>query len=296
LIEPDRSALSFTIAERDQAGHDALSELRDRGVNLVADALAKSNDHILGFWRLLRAELAFYLACTNLHTRLSDLGAATCLPDPQPADGRTWSTTGLYEPCLALRQGRPPVGNDVAADGTTLVMITGANQGGKSTFLRSIGLAQLMMQAGMFAPAQRLRAAVATGLFTHFKREEDASMTRGKFEEELARMRTIAERIRPDGLLLCNEPFAATNEREGAEIARELIRALTGSRVRIVFVTHLFDLADRLWQQHRDTTRFLRAERDPDGHRTFRLTPGGPEPTSYGEDLYREVFGRAVPA
>jgi DNA mismatch repair ATPase MutS len=55
-------------------------------------------------------------------------------------------------------------------------MITGANQGGKSTFLRAMGQAQLMAQAGMFAPAQALSVSVCSGVFTHFKREEDATM------------------------------------------------------------------------------------------------------------------------
>jgi DNA mismatch repair ATPase MutS len=54
--------------------------------------------------------------------------------------------------------------------------------------------------------------------FTHYKREEDATMTSGKFDEELSRMSEIADEIRPRSLLLCNESFASTNEREGAEI------------------------------------------------------------------------------
>ena len=66
------------------------------------------------------------------------------------------------------------VGNDIEADGKNLIIVTGANQGGKTTFLRSLGLAQLMMQCGMFAPAARLEANIVDGLFTHFKREEDA--------------------------------------------------------------------------------------------------------------------------
>ena len=65
-------------------------------------------------------------------------------------------------------------------------MITGANQGGKSTFLRSVGLAQLMMQCGMFVAAESLRASVGQRLFTHYKREEDAAMESGKLDEELA--------------------------------------------------------------------------------------------------------------
>ena len=175
-------------------------------------------------------------------------------------------------------------------------MITGANQGGKSTFLRSVGLAQLMMQAGMFVAAESFTASVSAGVFTHFKREEDAAMEKGKLDEELARMSAITSQIRPGCLLLYNESFASTNEREGSEIARQVIRALTEAGIRIVFVTHMYDLAGRYYAEQDPGTLFLRAERQPDGHRTFRLLPGEPLPTSYGEDLYREVFGAAGPA
>jgi DNA mismatch repair ATPase MutS len=183
------------------------------------------------------------------------------------------------------------VGNDVDADGKQLVMITGANQGGKSTFLRSVGLAQLMLQAGMFVPAQSFRANVCAGVFTHFKREEDASMTSGKLDEELSRMSEIADSVGPTGLLLCNESFASTNEREGSEIARQVVRAMVEAEVKVVFVTHLFDLADSIHRQQLETALFLRAERRPDGGRTFRVLPNEPIPTSYGEDSYRRILG-----
>ncbi len=183
------------------------------------------------------------------------------------------------------------VGNDVDADGKQLVMITGANQGGKSTFLRSVGLAQLMLQAGMYVPAQSLRGNVCTGVFTHFKREEDASMTSGKLDEELARMSEIANTIRPAGFLLCNESFASTNEREGSEIARQVVRAMVEAKVKVFFVTHLFDLAGSVYQQRLGEALFLRAERQADGGRSFRVLPNEPLPTSYGEDSYRRIFG-----
>ena len=179
------------------------------------------------------------------------------------------------------------------ADGKQVIMITGANHGGKSTFLRSVGLAQLMMQAGMFVPAGSFTASVSTGVFTHFKREEDATMEKGKLDEELDRMSTIAGQISAGGLLLCNESFASTNEREGSEIARQIIRALTEAGIRIVFVTHMYDLAGRYYAEHDPAALFLRAERRPDGQRTFRVPPGEPLPTSYGEDLYQQVFGTA---
>jgi DNA mismatch repair ATPase MutS len=203
----------------------------------------------------------------------------------------TFTTEGLYDASLVFHLDGPVVGNDVAAEHKRLIMITGANQGGKSTFLRSAGIAQLMTQAGSFVPARSLRINVADGIFTHFKREEDATMTRGRLDEELNRMSAIADLIRPRSLLLCNESFASTNEREGSEIARQLTKAMLEGGVKVFFVTHLFDLADSLHRQQHEAALFLRAERRPDGKRTFRLHKGDPLPTSYGADSYRRIFG-----
>jgi hypothetical protein len=292
----NRSGYSFTIADRDETGMRTLSDLNSRGLNGTANALAQSADHIKDFFQMLRAELGFYLGCLNLRDRLTGKGEPVCFPDPaglvadRPEQARL-SARGLYDASLSLSTGPQAVGNDVDADGRQLIMITGANQGGKSTFLRSAGQAQLMMQAGMFVAAESWSASVSAGVFTHFKREEDATMESGKLDEELGRMSVIAGQIRPGSLLLCNESFASTNEREGSEIARQVIRALTEAGVRIVFVTHMYDLAGRYYAEHDSGTLFLRAERRPDGHRTFRLLPGEPLPTSYGEDLYQEVFG-----
>jgi DNA mismatch repair ATPase MutS len=197
----------------------------------------------------------------------------------------------VYDVCLALVLPQPVVANDVHAGGKALVMITGANQGGKSTMVRAIGLAQLMMQAGMFVGAEAFQASVCAGVFTHYKREEDATMESGKLDEELSRMSAIAERIVPGSLLVCNESFASTNEREGSEIARQVIRAMLAKKIRVLFVTHMYDLAHSLQAQNDDAMLFLRAERQEDGSRTFKLHEGVPLPTSYGEDSYRRIFG-----
>jgi hypothetical protein len=281
----------FTIPDRDENGFRALEELRARGINQVANALAQSTEHILSFFGMLRAELGFYVACLNLHERLADKGEPTCFPEPVAPRPRALTAKGLYDVCLALRTRAGVVGNELDADDRSLIMITGANQGGKSTFLRSVGVAQLMLQCGMFVGAHSLRASVVDGVFTHFKREEDATMESGKLDEELGRMSDIADAIAPNSLLLCNESFAATNEREGSEIARQVVRALLDSGVVVFFVTHLFDLANGFYQEELATALFLRAERQPDGRRTFRLVGGEPLPTSYGEDSYRRVFG-----
>jgi DNA mismatch repair ATPase MutS len=285
-----KPSFTFHIAERDEAGARALSDLRDRGINLVANALARSNDHILSFLVALRTELAFYLGCLNLHARLVANGDAVCFPQPVAIGEHRRAFKGLYDGSLALSMERRIVGNDVDADGRDLVIITGANQGGKSTFLRSVALAQLMMQCGMFVAADSFCAEVASGIFTHFKREEDTSMRSGKFDEELSRMSEIADWVKPHGLIFFNESFAATNEREGSEIARQVVQALLEAGITVFFVTHQYDFSRSFHEKQMPNALFLRAERRPGGERTFRIIEGVPLDTSYGEDLYQRIF------
>jgi DNA mismatch repair ATPase MutS len=153
-----------------------------------------------------------------------------------------------------------------------------------------VGLAYLMMQCGMFVPAHAFRANLCSGIFTHFKREEDATLKSGKLDEELGRMSAIVEAINPGSLILMNESLASTNQREGSEIATEIVRAFLDIGIKVFYVTHLFALADGLYRSGLRSLLFLRAERLAGGQRTFRLLEGEPLPTSFGEDLYRSIF------
>ncbi len=282
---------SFYLHPRDEAGGRILSEIQDRGIKGVVNALAESAQHIRGFFSLLRTELAFYVGCLNLHERLSHMGAPAAFPLPAPAGERKHSFKGLYDASLALTMKQKIVGNDLHADGKNLAIITGANQGGKSTFLRSIGLSQLLMQCGMFVPAKSFCSNVCDGIFTHFRREEDASMKSGKLDEELGRMSGIVDAITPGCMVLFNESFSATNEREGSEIARQIISALTERGVKVFFVTFLSEFARSFYDKKMGNAIFLRAERQADGGRNFKIIEGEPLETGYGRDLFEKIFG-----
>ena len=289
-IEP-RSVYSFSIHPRDEAGAHALQDITNRGINLVANAAAQSADHVSSYFTMLRAELGFYVSCLNLHDQLTARGQPVTFPHPAAwSTSLEFSCTDLRDASLALRTDRV-VGNDVDADGKKLVIITGANSGGKSTFLRSAGLAQLMMQCGMFVTASALRASVCRQVFTHFIREEDTEMVSGRLDEELKRMSAIADDLGPQCLVLFNESFAATNEREGSEIGRQVVGALLEADIRVYFVTHQFDFADGFYRGDSDSTLFLRAPRQDDGQRTFKLIVAEPLPTSYGRDIYERIGG-----
>nr|WP_083212240.1 DNA mismatch repair protein [Mycobacterium malmoense] len=281
----------FIVDDQDEAGALALTELAGRAINDIANTVTQSADHVQGFFGRLRTELAFYLGCANLHELLTKASVPLCFPTPAPISQPQFHCFDLRDMALCLTPTNQAVGNDIDADAKTMIMITGANEGGKTTFLRSLGAAQIMMQAGMFVTASSFRANVRDAVFTHFKREEDTTLTHGKLDEELARMSQIADFVGAHSMLLCNESFASTNEREGSQMARDVVSAMVESGVKVAFVTHLYDLAHSLSARRDPTDLFLRAQRRPDGVRTFRLEPGPPEPTSYGEDSFRRIFG-----
>lgn len=290
LFPRKQKAFTYYVHPRDVSGSKALQELNGSGINLVANSLARSVDHIENFILNMKAEMAFYIGCLNLHEKLSKIGERVGFPEPEGHGFHKHHFKGLYDVCLSLTLNSKVVGNDLEATGKNLVIITGANQGGKSTFLRSIGLAQLMMQCGMFVPAESFSADLCSNMITHYKREEDTEMNSGKLDEELSRMNEIADHLERDSMVLFNESFAATNEREGSEIARQIITALTETRLKIFFVTHLYEFAHGMYDKKNKRHLFLRAERQPDGSRTFRLSDGNPLQTSFGEDLYQRIF------
>lgn len=271
---------------------DPLKIVTAPALAIVKAVVGRVAENVQGFFHQLRTELAFYLGCVNLRDRLTRTGVPICFPTPAPLGHPILSATDLRDPILTLG-GTDVIGTDIDAAAITFTVVTGANSGGKSTFLRAVGCARLMLQAGMFVTARTCTADLRDGLFTHFVRAEDPAMRHGRLDEELARLRALTDQLRPHGILLCNEPFASTNDRDAAAIADPILSALLDAGVQIVLVTHLHEFARQRYSAGYPTDLFLRAGRDPGGRRTYRLTPGAPEATSHGADIFAQVFGYA---
>lgn len=246
---------------------------------------------LTSFFECLHYQLAFYIGSANLQIRLTQLYIPTSMPHITGRGADVYKFRGLYELSLAIYNRFHPVSNNLELEDNQLFIITGANQGGKSTYLRSIGIAQIMMQCGMFVPAEYYSNCLFDGIFSHFTRREDTAMNSGKLDEELARMSRILDRITPNSMLLLNESFATTTEREGSKIATDLVNALYENGTKLFMVTHLFEFTKAMFERKPVKTLFLSAERLADGTRTFRIIKKEPEPTSYGVDLYDDIIG-----
>ncbi|MFF0456686.1 DNA mismatch repair protein [Nocardia africana] len=282
-----RSTSVFEAIADGDVNSDPVMQLKDHALAELADVVAAAADRLHAFFLRLREETAFYLGCLILRERLDRTAIPYCLPHPHPPGTARLRCRGLRDLTLALGPAPASVaGSDLLADGRSLLIVTGANNGGKSTFLRSLGAAQLMMQAGMFVLAEEFAADVRDGVFTHFAGDEDHTLSYGRLADELVRMNAVIDRFGPHGLLLCNEAFASTGERDAGRIAGPLLRALTEAGAKVVFVTHLYDYARTRHAGAHPGDLFLRADRGPDGARTHRIVPGAPEPGGHGYDLW----------
>lgn len=241
------------------------------------------------FWFEFSREISFYKGVNTLQNRMAELSLPLCYGG-SCTDSQQKEIVDLYELSLALYVQVRPVPNSLNDKDSVLTIITGANQGGKSTFLRSFGIAQILLQCGMPIPASKFRSHLYSKIHTHFTRKEDAMLSRGRLEEELNRMSSIISQLSRGSLLLLNESFASTTEKEGSQIAYNVIMPLYQKKIKIMMVTHLHEFASRVYEEHLDNTEFLVAQRKENGDRTFRMLPGRPHYSSYGTDLYKYMI------
>ena len=289
-IAPNMIALYKNTALQEDA-----SELEYQTVSFVMACCGGVLQSFGSFFEQLRFQAGFYLGVINIKNRMKRSGMEYCFPEV--GERGTLRFEDLKEVAMGMEQGIQPVGNAGDLDGKMLTVITGANQGGKSTFLRSIGIAQIMLQSGMMVCARRYRGALYPGFFTHFTRREDSAMNSGRLDEELRRMDKIVSQLDQASMLLLNESFATTTEKEGSAIAYDIIKALKEERVRLLTVTHLTSFAQRIYEEMGEgkdpEAAFYSAQRLEDGSRTFKILPHAPQQTSFGLELFEEVLGTA---
>ncbi len=230
-----------------------LSDLMERVCRPIASALKRYQDVTGGFLPGLGEEIAFYIGATRLERKLQGMGLPTCRPRIKAPEERTCSVQGCYSPALAVRlgeQSRPAhatagvVTNDVNIDRDhAILVLTGPNQGGKTTYLQSVGLAQVMAQAGLFAPGSSATISPVDAIFTHFPVEERPEFDDGRLGEEAGRISLIFQQATSSSLVLLNESLASTSHGEALALAVDVVRALEASGGRAIFITHLHELA-----------------------------------------------------
>lgn len=191
-------------------------------------------------------EAQFYLAYLELTDRLRTAGLSFCHPRVS-ARSKEVAAEGAFDLALALKlaaEGRTVVCNDFALQAPErIIVVTGPNNGGKTTFARMFGELHHLASLGLPVPARTARLFLPDRVFTHFEREEDIETLRGKLEDELFRMHELLERATSESVLVLNESFGSTTLDDTLLLGTEIMQRILDRGCLGVYVTFVDELA-----------------------------------------------------
>lgn len=258
----------------------ALAEFTTRYESRYADA------GILQFDR----EVQFYLAYLDLMERLQRRGLPFCYPEILTNSKET-RDEDAFDLALALRleevNQHPVLNSWYLKDPERIFIVSGPNQGGKTTFARMLGQVHYLAKLGLPVPGRHARVAWVDHIFTHFPREEEAGSEQGRLLDDLSRAHQILNQMSGESLLLFNEIFSSTTLKDALQLGRQILASIIEQDALAVVVTFIEE-----WASLSEKTVSWVSAVDPKDPaiRTFKIGRRSPDGRSYAMTI-AEKYG-----
>jgi DNA mismatch repair protein MutS len=225
---------------------DGVAQLHPDIFRAREDFCVSHRDYLDGPIGRFDREVQFYLAYLEMVERFRDARLAFCYPRVS-ARSKEIAASETFDIALASKlvpQGGTVVCNDLYLAGPERIfVVSGPNNGGKTTFARTFGQLHYLASLGLLVPGREARVFLPDQIFTHFEREEDIETLRGKFDDELVRVREILERATTNSVIVMNESFNSTSLSDALFVGTEVMRQILELGCLGVYVTFVDEIS-----------------------------------------------------
>lgn len=263
----------------------------------------KSTEDILTF----ESQMSFYIGAKRIIEAVRSRGLDMCRPKYLPMEDRRLDAKGVFDLSFYTQMvSSDPMGslkdkiitNECQMDDNgRFFVLTGANNGGKTTYTRAIGIIQVLAQSGVYVPCSSCEISPVDFIYTHFPKEEEVGLNTSRFTQECKQFKVTVDAATRHSMLLLNESIQSTTPTECVYIATELTKIFRCIGVRGIYATHLLELAknlDNLNAEVKGDTKLVSivttVDVTADNRRLYRIVRSAPQEFGYAKTIYQK-FG-----
>ena len=243
-------------------------------------------------------EIQFFLSWLDFIGPLEQEGLPFCYPKICDSTEHLYNLDGFDLALARIEQGKTVVNDFVLKEPEHIIVVTGPNQGGKTTYARAFGQMHYLASLGLSVPGREATLYLFDSILTHFGSEEDLSTLNGKLQDDLVRLHSLLNNATSRSIIIINEIFTSTTLSDALALGKHMMDSLISLGAPTVLVTFLDELAE----YSRQTVSMMSTVKEDDTtQRTFKIIRKPPDGLAYAIHIagkhgltYEQLRGRLI--